>query len=793
MLLNQPSFTSIAVITLALGIGANTSIFSVVHAVLLKPLPYHQPDRLVMLWHINTQHPDRVPTSPGVFLDWRERQDVFEDIAAYEDAANSRRPIFYLLGGDVPEKVRGSFVSVNLFSLLGAKAALGRTFSPTEEQPGHDQVALMSDALWHRRFGADPKLPGKTVRLSDKTYTIIGIMPPEFKLSYPKATDLWTPLSFEPKDHNNRSEAAYKVIARLKPGVTLDQARSSMSNLAHALGQEYPKTDKDTSVMIVPLHEELFGVTRTPLLILVVAVGLVLLIACVNIVNLLLARTTDRVKEIAVRIALGAGRWRLVRQLLTESVLLSLLGGTLGVLLAFGGRDLLVSLLPATLPRGNEVRIDRWVLGFTFLLSLVVGMAFSLAPTLRASKLDLNETLKAGTRSATASLRARHLRGLLVVSEVALALVLLVGAGLMIRSLWRLQQVELGFQSEKILTLQFTVPPYKHWEEHQEAEFIQRVLQRIKGLPGVLAVASTTSVPLQGVDYLSRFEIIGEPSPASTRKQARWRAISPDYFRTLGIRLVKGRHFTEQDGRLAPRVAIVSETMARQSFASEEPLGKRLRLKGYDCEIVGVVGDVRQNGLGKPIEPAIYEPVDQSPMGPVCLVMHVAGDPLSLSTVVQQAVQAEDKDQPVENISTMGQIVAAATSETKFYSFLLGMFALVALVLGVMGIYGVMSYTVTQRTHEIGIRMALGAQPSDVLKQIMRQGLSLTLLGVVIGLVAAFALTRLMAGLLFGVSATDPTTLAVTVMLLTGVALFACYFPARRATKVDPIVSLRYE
>jgi putative ABC transport system permease protein len=803
MLLKTPGFTAVAVLTLALGIGANTAIFSVVNAVLLRPLPFREPDRLMMVGRVRFSRPVHSPTRPAIFLDWRARQDVFDDLAAYQDGDTDQDARFFFsggtAGGDTPERIWGARITANLCPLLGVTAALGRTFLPEEEQPGQDQVALISDGLWRRRFGADPAVPGKTVIINDKPYTIVGVMPPEFKLSYPQEessawSDLWTPLTIGPKERNNRTSIGYRVIGRLKPGVTIAQARLEMESLARALEQEHPQTDKGFGVFVTPLHEELFGSMRKPLLILLTAVGLVLLIACVNLINLLLARATDRARELAVRAALGADRWRLARQLLAESILLSGLGGVSGLLLAYWGNGLLLKLMPDTVPRGGEVLIDPWVLGFTFLLSLLAGVGFGLIPALRASRPDLNETLKAGARSATAGLRARHLRGALVVAEVALALVLLVGGGLMLRSLWRLQQVPLGFQPEKILTMQFTVPRHKRLSEEQEAELVARVVERIQALPGVVGAASTTAVPLRGADYRNSFEIPGQPPTApNERPIARSRMVTAEYFRVMEIPLLRGRYFTAQDSRSAPRVTIISDTLARQYFADQEAVGKHLLIGKRDCEIVGVVGDVRLTGLNKPAELAMYEPLAQTPTGPACLVVRTSGDPQGLVAAVQQAIWTEAKDQPVEHITTMEQIITVASAETRFYSRALGAFALLALTLGALGIYGVMSYSVAQRRHELGIRMALGAQPGQVLRLVVGQGMRLTLTGVALGLAAALALTRLMTGLLFGVSATDPPTFAGIAMLLALVALVACWIPARRATKVDPLAALRCE
>jgi predicted permease len=812
MLLKTPCFTAVVVFTLALGIGANTAIFSIVNSVLLRPLPYRESERLVMVGRVRLAQSSHSATKPGIFLDWRSRQNVFEDMAAYQDADIERDARFYLsvdgaakdANGAQPERIWGARITANLCPLLGVNAALGRTFLPEEEQPGQDQVALISDNLWRRRFGADPQVVGKTVIINDKPYTIVGVMPPGFQLSYPKEessswSDLWTPLSIGPKERANRVSINYRAIARLKSGVTIEQARQAMESMARAFEQEHPQTDKGWGVFVTPLHEELFGSLRRPLLLLLAAVGLVLLIACANIVNLLLARGTERAKELAVRAALGAARWRLVRQLLTESVLLSLLGGASGLLLAYWARALLLELIPVTIPRGSEVQVDRWVLGFTFLLSLLTGAAFGLIPALRAAKPDLNETLKAGVRGSSAGLRARHLRGALVVAEVALVLVLLAGGGLMLRSLWQLQQVELGFQPDNILTAQFTLPAYKRLTDEQQAELVGHIVERVKTMPGVVTAAASSTVPLGDIDYRQQFTVSDQaPLAPGARQLARARMITPDYFRVMGVPLLKGRTFTERDDSVAPRVAIISDLLAHRYFAGVEPVGKRLIIGKQDYEIIGVVGDVRQgdvrqNGLNVPTDPAFYTPLAQTPIATAYLVVRAAGDPLALVAPVQQAVWAEAKDQPLEYIATMERIVAVATAETRFYSWMLGVFALLALTLGAMGIYGVMSYSVAQRTHELGVRLALGAQSGDVLRLVVRQGMRLTLLGLVLGLAASLAVTRLLAGLLFGVSATDPLTFVSIAVLLALVALAACWIPARRATKVDPLVALRSE
>ncbi|HEU0175754.1 MAG TPA: ABC transporter permease [Blastocatellia bacterium] len=799
MMIKRPGFTAVAVVTLALGIGANTAIFSVAHAVMWRPLPYQRPEQLVMVWERSTREKmaQPSPNEPALFLAWRENKEFFSDIAAYEDAAISHSSRFYLTGGNEPERIMGAYVSGNLFSLLGVNAALGRTFMIEDEQPGRGQVVILSDAFWRRRFGADPDVIGKTIRLSDKVFTVAGVAPAEFKLSYPNATELWAPLTFGPKEKADWEQVAYKVVARLKPGVTIANAREAMTRLTQRLEAPHKKSVQDLYVQLDPLHEYYFGETRRPLLLLLAAVVAVLLIACVNVANLSLARAMDRGREIALRAAMGASRGRLIRQMLTESLMLGAIGGVVGVALAFWGRDLLVGLMPSAVPRSGDVKIDAWALGFTALLSISAGVISGVMPALQASKPELNETLKAGSRSATAQSRARRWRDGLVVVETALSLLLLAGAGLMIRSLWRLHHVELGFDPKNVLTMRFTIPPYKFttdrkqkraFIEAQERAFTERVVERIKTTPGVVSVAAASSIPLRGVDYFCGFGIDGKPS---AEYGARCRSVSNNYFRTMGVRLLKGRTFNEQDTAQSGSVAVVTEEFARRFFANEEPLGQRLNPFDAMAVIVGVVADVRHKRPEQALEPAVYVPLSQGMSNPYCLVVRAEGDPSQLSPAIRRAVWAEDQDLPLEEVATMEQITANAISDSRFISIALGVFALIALLLGATGIYGVISHSVAGRTREIGVRTALGAQRPDLLWLVLAQGLKLALIGVALGLIAAFGLTRLMKSLLFGVSATDPLTFAAITALLVFVALLACWIPARRATKVDPVVALR--
>ena len=791
MLARSPGFTAVAVLTLALGIGANTAIFSLVNAVLLRPLPYRAPEQLVMLWDAPAKSVLTSPTSPARYLDWSARNSVFTEVAAVEDSEISNKPKFFMTGGDAPERIRGALVSANLFSLLGVEPQFGRTFQPEEEQAGRDQVAVISDALWRRRFGADPEITRKTISLNHKTYAVIGVMPPGFKWNYPRACDLWAPLVISPSERNQRGSISYKVVARLKPGVTLELARGEMKNLSASLAQEYPRTDSRKETVVVPMHERLFAQTRKPLVILMTAVGFVLLLACTNLANLALAQATGRGREMALRAALGAGRLRLLRQMLSECVLIALAGGACGALLAWWGRDLVVYLLRDTFPRGDEVGIDGWVLGFTAAISVLAGLLFGLVPAWQASRTHPMEALKAGAAGATSGLRAQRLRGVLVAAEAALAVVLLAGAGLMIQSLRRLTRVELGFNPSQLLTMQFTLPYYKYKDPQFTAETVARILARVKTIASVELVAASDSIPLTGRDPIWRFEIPGHPS---SQPDGQWnsnhRAVSPDFFRALGIQLVVGRVFSERDGYAAPKVAVITESLAKLSFPNEDPVGQFIE----DSQIVGVVSDARFEHPTLPVGPTVYQPMAQHPaVISVSLIVRTSGEPLRLATAVQKAIWAEDPEQPIENVTTVEQIVADSVSDTRFYSFMLGAFALVSLALSALGIHGVVAYTVSQRTREIGIRMALGALPRDVLRMIVRQEMTLAFVGVVAGLGAALGLTRFLRAMLFEVKPTDPATFFAVAVLLAAIALAACWIPARRATRVDPMVALHYE
>lgn len=795
MLWKNKGVTVIAIITLALGIGANTAIFSVVNAALLRPLPFENPNELVQIWGTQPQL-DTAPMSPANFLDWRNQNRVFERIVAYTSRS------FNLSGSGEPERIRATRVTDGLFELLGARPALGRAFLREEDQPGGNKVVILSHALWQRRFNANPEIVGQTLMLSDQAYMVVGVMPPSF--AFPNARmEMWTPMAFSPAEQATRDTNFLSVIARLRRGVSLEQARSNMETLARAQQEQYPASNAGIGVKLVSLNDQIIGDARPVLYLLLGAVGFVLLIACANVANLLLARAASRRKEMAVRAALGASRWRVVRQLLTESVVLALLGGGLGLLLAFWMLDLLVALQPTNIPRLTEVGIDRGALFFTLAISLLTGVVFGLAPSLQASNPDLSEALKEGGRSATAGAGRQRMRSALVVVEVALSLALLIGAGLMIKSFVRLLQVDPGFSPENVLTMELALPIARYADAPQQTAFFQQTLERVGNLPGVESASVTTDIPLYGGNSTS-FSVEGRPPPASgQRPLTEYRSVSHDYFRAMGISLLKGRAFTERDATGATGVVIINETLARRFFPDEDPVGRRIGLSGPPDwrEIVGVVRDARNYGLDEEVRPEAFIPYLQNTPGYLAgaassmnlVVRTASSDPLSMTAAVKAQVHAIDRDQPVYNVKTMEQYLADSLARRRFNMMLLTVFAGVALLLAAIGIYGVMNHSVTQRTHEVGIRIALGAGRGDVLRMIVGQGMILTLLGVALGLAASFALTRLLAGLLYGVSATDPLTFVAIPLVLSAVALAATYIPARRATKIDPMVALRYE
>lgn len=785
LLFKHRGFTAIAVLTLGLGIGATTAIFSVVDAVVLRPLPFEEPDRVVRMWGTFSQG-NRASTSPPDFLDYRAQNSTFEEFAAMLSNA------YNMTGDTEPERVLAANITPNFFRALGIKPIHGRDFLQEEEQPGRARVAIISEGLWRRRFGGELDITGKTITLDGNPYTIVGVAPSALRLL--DDTELWTPLTFDNPGMKVRRFHFLRAYGRLKPGVSMRQAHSDLDAIAVSLEKLYPDSNTTWRLRLVSLSDQLQGDMRTPLYVLFGAVGFVLLIACANVANLLLARAAGRQKEIAIRSAMGARPTRLIRQLLTESIVLAIAGGGIGFLMAVWGTELLVNLAPDNIARASQIEVDNRMLAFTLLASLLCGIVFGLVPALQTAKPDLTESLKEGGKGTSAGISHNRTRGFLVITEMALALVLLVGAGLLIQSFRRLQSVDPGFDTRNVLTMRVFLPESKYAEPAQAGAFVNQMLERVAALPGVIAVGTTTHLPFRGGGD-TYFKIEGRqfegPSQQVTALNP---GISHDYLNAIGITLVKGRQFTDQETKGPMRSVIINEAFARTYFPDEEPLGNRLIIdmgESSTCEIIGVTRDIKQFSLQFEATPTMYLPTIN--IGRPSLVVRTTGDPLAMTSAIRSAVQSIDKDQPVANVASMEQILSRSVGEPRFQTLLLGVFAALALVLAGVGIYGVMSYSVARRTHEIGIRMALGARPSDTLRLVVKQGLGLAVAGVAVGLGGAFALTRLLSSLLFGISATDPFTFVIIPVLLTCVAALACYIPARRATRVDPILALRCE
>jgi putative ABC transport system permease protein len=791
-LVHSPIFSVVTVLSLALGIGANTAIFSVVNGLLLRPLPYPEPEQIVHVWHTPPQQSfpglDRFSVSPANYVDWKAQSSAFEHMAVYTYTGLS------LSTSNDPLPLIGAAVSSDFFSVLRSNAVQGRTFTPDEERPLRDQVVVIGHGLWQRSFAANPNIIGQTLTLNSRSFTVVGIMPAGFE--FPREAELWVPLAWDDKERQIRSIHDYLVIARLKQNVSLAQAQAEMSTISSRLEQQYAEDNKGWGAVVIPLREDLVGDIRLALLVLFCAVGFVLLIACANVANLMLARGANRQKEIAVRIALGAGRARLVRQLLTESVLLAVTGGLLGLLLAVWGSKVLVRL--GSLPNSGDIGIDTWALGFTLLVSFGAGIIIGIVPALQFTRTSISETLKQGSGRTGGSPIKQHTRKALVISEVALSLVLLIGAGLMIRSFWKLQNVDPGFDTSNALTMSVVLTPIRYSEPHQRLAFVDRVIEQIRAVPGVVSVGTTTTIPLAGGGSTQPFSIEGRPAPAiAEQPMAQTRYISPDYFRAIGIPLRQGRSFSDQDRDNSVPVIIVSEAMARRFWPGENPIGRRLTPSFHPeqgaREIVGVVGDVKTRGLEVDASAMMYLPYKQAPLPFISFVVRTTSNPESLVQPVSKAIYSIDNEQALTNVRTMEQVLIESLSGRRFNMTLLLTFAGVALVLAAVGVYGVMNYTVTLRRRELGIRMALGARRMDVLRLVMGQGLTLTLIGVAAGLISAYALTRLMASLLYGVTATDYLTFVSVSAVLIAVGVAASYVPARRATKVNPTIALRTE
>jgi len=794
-LLKQPAFTAIAIITIALGIGANTAIFSVVNAVILRPLPYTDADRLMMLW--STTARDGNQEQPFSFADYgdvRTQAKSFSHVAAASPLWN-----FTLTGGGEPEPVQGLFVSQNLFDMLGAQPAFGRNFLADDDRQGANPVVIISNALWQRRYGGDRNVLGRPLTVSGINATIIGVMPADFHF-LEAAAELWAPLSQNQFANSSRNVRLLSVVGRLNSGVTISQAKSELSAIGAQLAGQYPDTNGGFGLRTVPLQEQVTGKVRSALLLLLGAVGLVLLIACANVVNLMLVRSAGRSREIAVRAAVGAGRFRLLRQLLTESITLSLMGGAAGALVATWGVKLLLTVNPIALPRYNKIGVDLNVLLFTLAASVITGIVFGLAPAWQMFRFDLHSVLKEGGRG-TVDTKHHRLSNALVTLEIATAFVLLIGAGLLIRSFARLIDVNPGFDTEHILTMQVGLPNASYGQPEKRIAFMQQLEANLKAIPDVASVGIVTRLPLLSAlnNVTTYLSIEGRPMQPSERPEIDFRRASTGYFETMNIPLRSGRLVTEQDVANNTHLVVINEAMAKRFWPGEDPVGRRISTatsSGQQTQwqtIVGVVGNVRHLGLDTEPRPELYYHANTSPpFGPV-LVIRSKTDPKALISLARAKVRELDGDLPISNVNTMEQLVAQSVAQRRFGMFLLASFAGLALLLAAVGIYGVISYSVAQRTQEIGVRMALGARTSDVLKLIMKNGLVLACVGLAIGLTGAFLLTRLMARLLFEVRPTDALTFAIVSVGLLLVAFLACYLPARRATKVDPLVALRYE
>jgi putative ABC transport system permease protein len=787
VLRRTPGFTAVIILTLALGIGATTGIFSVVNAILLRPLPFDNPDQLVVVWGTQPKL-NKAPVSPANFLDLKRRNNVFDRVGAFQATS------FNLTGASDPLRLRGAAVTADVLPLLGVKTAAGRGFLPEEGRPDNNQVTMLSYDLWQRSFGSDPHIVGQRLTLNSKSYTVIGVLPAKFQfLSW---AELWVPLSFTAEQENIRDTHSLNLIARLKPAVSLGQAQTEMNSITTQLQQEYPESNTGIGLRLVPLREQIVGDIRPVLLVLLGVVGFVLLIACANVANLLLSKAALRQKEIGIRIALGAGRWRVIRQLLTESALFSIMGGLLGLLIAFGSVKLLIAFGPTNIPRLTEIGIDTRVLVFTLLLSLFTSIIFGLVPALQASRPGLTESLKEGGRSSASGVYSKRHRMLLVISEVAVALLLSIGAGLMVRSYLSVQSISPGFDPEHVLSMRITLPVSKYSAEHQRVSFFQEFLEQVKTLPGVQSAGAVNDLPLTGPGSSTSFSIKGRPREGQN-PLTEYRIITPDYFRAMNIPLLSGRTFNETDDEKHPRVIIINETMSRRFFPNENPIGNQLALSGPpdEREIIGVVQDIKE-GLDAEVKPESYIPYSQG--GPsylrynsLAVVIRAAVAPEPLAAAVRNKVRTLDKDQPIYNIKPMETVLSDSVAQRLFNMSLISIFSVVALILAAIGIYGVIAYSVAQRTHEIGIRLALGAKRRDVLWLVVRQGMIQALIGVAIGLGAAFTLTRVMSSLLHGVSPLDPATFAGFSILLLLVALMASYLPARKAARINPIGALR--
>lgn len=788
------SFTVMVTLCLALGIGANSAIFSIVDAVLLRPLPYANPEGLVFLPDVHQgpdEKPDEFPVSPSNYVAWKERSRSFEAVEAMMVRS------FNMTTDGEPQRIEGAAVSAGLFPMLGVKPIQGRTFQLEDDEPGKDTVVVLSHNLW-TQLGGDPKMVGQQLRLDGQSYTVLGVLPAGYHLI--EDADLWVPLAINAGNMPRKMSHYLWVLGRLKPGVSVESAQQEMNAVAHTLEEETPDLNAGWSVTVKTLREHLVGDVRKGVLVLMAAVGFLLLIACVNVANLLLARSTELSNQLALRAALGADRKQVVQQVLIESVTLAVAGGVLGFLLAMVGVRPLLALSPVGHEVFRNVHIDAKVLGFTLLLSVLTGLAFGLIPAFRAARPNLYKLLQSSGRRSTDTGGGRRFQSFLVVVEIALALVLLVGAGLMIKSFRHLQQIDPGFNSENLLTLEMAIPKTKYPEDQDRSAFVQRVLDKVSVLPGVVSAGTTTSLPVNELSTSTGFLVEGRP-PAKPGELllAHFRRISPNYLQTLGVSLVKGRWFNAQDSKEAPKVVLISQSMAERYWPGQEAVGRRIQRPSSTSQdvpwmtVVGVVGNVNESALGTEDETGatFYLPYAQNAPAEVFLVVRSSTPPKTLTGSIRRAVQEVDREQPIQKIATMEERLSDSASKQRFSTFLLTFFAGLGVLLASIGIYGVISYSVNQRVHEFGIRMALGAKPGDVLRMVLKRGLTLTAVGLLVGVLGALLLSRSLVGLLYEVQATDPWIFAQISLVLMAVALLACYLPARRATRISPMISLR--
>ena len=785
-LLKSPGFTLVAVLTLALGIGANSAIFSVVNGVLLRPLPYPQADALVRVHEI-VPHYGRFTVAPPNFFDWREQNTVFERIAMVSTGSAT------FTQGDVPERLSMAYVSWDVFDLLRVQPMLGRSFTPEEDTPGKSNVVVLSHGLWQRLFGGDRNVLGRSITLSGTPATVVGVMPADFYFPN-RETELWSPIA-TPNDPTQRGAHYVIVFARMKPGVTVEQADAEMKTIAARLAAQYPDRNEGESAEVVALHEQTVGKIRPALLTLLGAVGLVVLIACGNVANLLLVRASARAKELAIRTALGAGRRRLIFQMLAESTVLGLAGGALGLLLAYAALQPIRTLGAASIPRVDDIAIDGGVLAFTAALSLLTGVVFGLAPAWQAQRANLNGVLKEGGRTSAAA-GGRWVRNALVVAEVALSLILLVGASLLIRSFAKLTGVDPGFRAENVLSFRVALPNASYPDLARQAAFYESLVERLESLPQVTSAAAVQTLPMRGTYVLSTGIVGRPPLPPSQQPSINYRVVSRRYFETLGIPLLRGRAISERDTTSSPGVVLIDQAFVDAHFPGEEPLGRQLTIgngTNRPYEIVGVVGDVRTDGFDALAAPTMYVPHTQDPFSSMWFLVRTTGDPAQLASAARQAVLELDRTLPAFSMAPLADVVSDTLAQRRFSTLLLGLFALMALFLAAVGLFGVLSFVVSQRIPEIGVRMALGASRGDLLRMVVGHGMRLALAGVVLGLVGALALARLVATMLFEVTPFDPASYAATAAVLLATAALACYVPARRALRVDPIIALRYE